>query len=291
MSPMKFFSLLIIFCSLLSCSQMEERILFSSSRNGNSDIFLMKPDGSEITSITKSEAEEWGPVWVSQTEISFLRQQDERIDLVKLDLVTGEETLLQHPPNCLIDDKNFVYNSKGTSALYVCDGNVYQLSPDFERPKNLTMNMTGRAAYVDWAGREKFVFTSNAAGNNNIYTMGLGYASSYEPIRLTLGDSNDERASISPDGWLMVYSSDQFEKGNQDIVLMDLTNGKVTNLSQSPGTELIARWSQNGEKVYYGSNKDGNWELYSYTLASGETIRLTTNEAFDGDPRIFNNHN
>ena len=68
---------------------------------------------------------------------------------------------------------------------------------------------------------------------------------------------------------------------------MDLKSAELKNISNSDGTELIARWSAIGDKIFYGSDKDGNWELYSYDLLTKETIRLTNNEAFDGDPRIF----
>lgn len=86
---------------------------------------------------------------------------------------------------------------------------------------------------------------------------------------------------------ILVFSSDYFEKGNQDILIRKIGTSEIINISESQGTELIARFSKNGNSIYYGSNKDGDWEIYAYELNSKKTIRLTENQSFDGDPRVF----
>ena len=61
----------------------------------------------------------------------------------------------------------------------------------------------------------------------------------------------------------------------------------LTNITNTPDWELIGRWSNDGKHIYYGSNKDGNWELYRYDLKGQSHHRLTNNDAFDGDPRVI----
>ena len=51
--------------------------------------------------------------------------------------------------------------------------------------------------------------------------------------------------------------------------------------------ELIGRWGADGKHIYFGSNGDGNWEIYKYALKTQEIQRLTDNAEFDGDPRIL----
>lgn len=105
--------------------------------------------------------------------------------------------------------------------------------------------------------------------------------------QLTNSDANDERGELSPNGEYLVFSSDRYKPGNQDILMKNLKTGAVENITNSEGTELIARWSTDGDFIFFGSNKDGNWELYTYNFEDKSTVRITQNEAFDGDPRVL----
>ena len=102
------FAILLIY----SCSKPKEEILFSSSRNGNSDIFIMDQDGENVQQITESSFEEWGPTWISENQISFLRQTKDSILRIEMDLITKYELALHHPYNCILDDKNMLYSGK-----------------------------------------------------------------------------------------------------------------------------------------------------------------------------------
>lgn len=270
---------------LLSCSEKKETILFSSGRNGNSDIYLMDSDGGNIRQLTSLESEEWGPTWITENVISFLRQQGDSISRYSLNILTKEEIQLGHPTNCILDDKNILYAKNLPLQLYECDGNIFLFNSETTRTTNLTENLDGVSAYPSWTEDfQKIIFTNNQDGNNNIYMMDI---SSKVISTLITFPSNDERAELSPDGRLLVFSSNRDNSNNQDIFIKDLETGSVENLTKSEGNELIARWSQDGNTIYFGSNTDGNWEIYSFSLGTRETKRLTDDASFDGDPRIY----
>ena len=73
---------------LSACYANKEQILFSSSRNGDSDIFMMDTDGKNQIALTKTNFEEWSPTWIRENEISFLRQEGDSIFRIKLNLKT-----------------------------------------------------------------------------------------------------------------------------------------------------------------------------------------------------------
>ena len=258
-------------------------MLYSSSRDGNSNIYLMEGLYNHKP-ITTTALEEWSPRWYSNHEITFLRQEGKQITVVLLDLLTNVETKLPHPQNCVIDDKNIVYSPIQKRQLYTCDGNVYVIDSSMTEPLNLTAELDGTANYAEWVTEDQICFTSNHEGNNEVYLYSI---IDDELTNLSQHPANDERGDISPNGRYVVFSSNRFESGNQDIVMLDMKTKNTTNISRSRGTELIARWSKNSKGIYFGSNKDGNWEIYYYQLADGKKIRLTTDDAFDGDPRIF----
>ena len=261
----------------------QEQMLFSSDRNGNSDIYVMDMESRSLTQITTAKSEEWAPVWINDHEISYLSQNGDTIDRIIRNLKTGTMSLVPHPIQCKLDDKNALYQVNTSRYVYVCDGSVY-LNQNNNQSQNLTPNLKGNANYVEWVPTQnKITFTSKHEGSNDIYLMNL---TDMAIRKLTHGNANNERGAISPDGKWLVYSSDQFEKGNQDILLKNLETQSIEHLVKSPGFELIARWSKDGQNIYYGSNTDGNWELYEINLTTKQITQLTQNTSFDGDPRI-----
>lgn len=271
--------------TLIACEKSKESVLFSSSRDGNSDIFIMDADGNNKTALTHTRLEEWSPTWINKTEISFLRQKEDSIFRVKLNLKTREESKLKHPSNCILDDKNIVYSSTNQYQLYSCRNDIFIFNPERKEVNNITENYNGEANYPSWSNDgESVTFTSNHLGTNEVF---LYQINSEKVLQLTDSDSNNERGELSPDNKFLAYSSDYFEKGNQEIVIKNLKTNEIKNISKSSGMELIARFSNNGKKLYYGTNKDRNWEIYVYDFETEEHKRLTENKEFDGDPRIL----
>ena len=275
-------SVLLLF--LMGCKSSSDKILFSSGRAGNSDIYLMDAKGSITKQITKETSEEWSPVWINKNEISYLSQQGEQVILYKHNIDTDERSKIEHPENCVLDDKNIIYSKTSNQQIYPCKGDIYLMDGKTKAVENLTSEISGAANYIAW-GRHKdeITFTSNHEGNNEVYLLNL---KSKQLENITNNAANDERGDLSPDGKLLVFSTDRFEKGNQDIAIHNLETGEVKRVTESSGTELIARWSNDQKSIYFGSNMDGNWELYAYDLKTKTIKRLTNNESFDGDPRV-----
>lgn len=280
----KILGTLILLGTLISCKTASENILFSSSRNGNSDIYMMNSKGDVIKQITKEKTEEWSPVWINENEISYLSQEGEEISILRHNIQTNEKSKIKHPENCILDDKNIIYSQNSNKRIYSCKGEIYLTGGETNSTVNLTAQISGQANYISWGkNANEITFTSNHEGNNEIYLLNLELK---KLENLTNNSSNDERGDLSPDGNFIVFSSDRFQKGNQDIVILNLQTREVKRVTLTKGTELIARWSSNQKSIYFGSNEDGNWELYSYELKNERIKRLTNNESFDGDPRI-----
>lgn len=268
---------------LIACESTEPFILFSSNRNGNSDIFLMKLDGSSVQQITNSQFEEWGAVWVNKDEISFLRQLDSGIVRINKNLKTDQESEVSHPESCILDDKNAIYQFGSNVEAYTCNGEVYCKSGT--GIISLTDEIEGIANYPAWSSNgNELLVTSNHNGSNDLYSIEL---TTKKLMQLTSGPSNDERGDLSPNGELLAFSTDRFEKGNQDIAVKNLKTQEVIRLTDNKGYDLIARWAGDNQTLLIGSNSSGNWEIYSLNINNKELIQLTENDSFDGDPRIL----
>ena len=62
------------------------KIVFMSSRDGNSEIYTMNPDGKKQVNLSRNAAEEWDPVWSPNGEqILFVSNRDGPYDLYVMD--------------------------------------------------------------------------------------------------------------------------------------------------------------------------------------------------------------
>lgn len=89
-----------------------------------------------------------------------------------------------------------------------------------------------------------------------------------------------------PDGERIVYSTDRFSPGVQNLVLMNLNNiDKLVQLTFDGGSSPFV--SSDGKKIYYLSYRDSiTGEIYSLDLDSREITRLTDDRFLNYSPSV-----
>lgn len=99
---------------------------------------------------------------------------------------------------------------------------------------------------------------------------------------LTSGPGNDLWPDLSTNGRLLAFASNR--SGNNEIYVLDLRNGELTNVSQSPADDSWPRWSPNGHELVFHSNRSGNYDLYVADVHDGTIRRVTNDPALDQWP-------
>ncbi|PWT88216.1 MAG: hypothetical protein C5B55_13495 [Blastocatellia bacterium] len=167
-----------------------------------------------------------------------------------------------------------------SSIVWSPDGNILFTAATTERPDIWKINAdgTGRTQLTANAGnnfdvaisgdRRYLVFTSNRAGNYNIWRSDLNGAN---PIRLTSGLS-DEVPTVSPDGNWVVYSSNDPAKPGIFKVSIDggqsiQVNSKGFNTARvSPDGKLVAC-------LYVANSFQNGVKLAVIPLEGGEPVK------------------
>jgi serine/threonine-protein kinase len=62
--------------------------------------------------------------------------------------------------------------------------------------------------------------------------------------------------------------------GNRDIWILDLARLSLTQVTNGPTEDIIPVWSQDGRRVFFASNRTGNFELYSQPADGSAAARL-----------------
>ena len=92
----------------------------------------------------------------------------------------------------------------------------------------------------------------------------------------------------SPDGAQMVYSpqsrdfrSEKRYGGGQAnaLYIFDLKTNATKRITEGPRATRDPMWI--GDTIYYNSDRDGHFNLYSYNVGSGKTTQVTRNKTWD----------
>ncbi len=89
-------------------------------------------------------------------------------------------------------------------------------------------------------------------------------------LNFTTSAGNWMSSDISPDGKTLVFDL------LGDIYTMPVTGGKATAFTRGMGFDAQPRWSPDGKKILYVSDRSGGYNLYTISLDKKDTVQLTT---------------
>jgi len=91
-------------------------------------------------------------------------------------------------------------------------------------------------------------------------------------------------ASTSFPGDVGVIAFDRPGDANVDIYTMEGDGSNLRNISNNPAGDRDPRYSPDGKRIVFVSNRDGNWEIYVMNADGSAQTRLTDNSAIDELP-------
>jgi WD40 repeat protein len=252
-------------------------IVFSSTRDGNYDIYTTSADGSIPFRLTSHPAHDAFPVWSPDgTRIAFTSDRDGNSEIYVINADGSNLTrLTDNPAHDAFPDWSpdgtkiaFASNSDGVPGIYVIDvdgSNRARLTP----PAPDLM--------VAWSpDGTRIAFTSMRDGNSEIYVTN---ADGSNGTRLTDNPANDGFPDWSPDGTKIAFISDR--DGNTEIYVMNADGSGLVRLTHDPATDIVPAWSRDGAKIVFHSERDGNYEIYVMNADGTGLVNLTNHPGID----------
>ena len=290
----------------------EERIVFASKRDGDFELYVMRPDGTNVRRVTRNEpsgrveADDDAPAWSPDgTRIAFLSTRDHAGDSDEAREV-------------------YVVDADGTSERRLTENRVAEYgpawSPDGERIAFLRRAPAGTAVYVvdadgaeetrvtepqpsldvslDWSpDGERLVVTRLAEDavrlSSDLYAVD---AEDGTETRLTDVPGIDGDAAWSPDGSKLAFVSDRDQNGRclfhdcvgnaGEIYVMDADGGGERRLTRTIAYELFPAWSPDGTRIVFAriADEDDDYELFAINADGTCETRLTDNDVWDWMP-------
>jgi uncharacterized protein (DUF885 family)/Tol biopolymer transport system component len=275
----------------LSDGPAEGTIAFASYREGESKIFLMQADGSDVTRVSRTGLRESRPAWSPDgSRIAYVRRMNNanhEIYVMNADgsgatRLTNRPDSVESEPTWSPDGRRiaFISNERPTANTLIGRFHVWVMNADGSDQELLT-DIGGSNTSPDWSpDGTRLVFDSTRDGNHEIYVMD---PSGGHLVNLTQHPAKDYSPTWSPDGTRIAFVSDRH--GDEEIYVMGADGSNPTRLTDNPGFDKAPAWSPDGQHiVFYSRRLPLNTEVYIMRANGSEQVRLTYDTNFDGFP-------
>lgn len=248
-----------------SLSPDREWIAFSSTRDGNWEIYVSAVAADDIRRITFTPgATESSPTWSPNGRyLAFVSDRDENNELYMVDLYTGELTRLT---DNLDDDRHPFWSPDSRKLIFTNDSSgAFQLVELDIASGQLEQRSTGGlenviAPLYSFDGRFiAFRTQATSAANSVLYVMNAD-GSAVRQVSDAGGSTGT--ASWSPDSSLIAYSSDL--DGDLDVYVYDVAAGTTRLLTDNAVADYSPTWICNSNTVVFTSSVRETPEIFSH---------------------------
>lgn len=254
---------------------------------------------SKAEQLTAGPGYDYQPDWSSngdQRWVVFARYDHDTVDLWSLDLRNGKTqkmtsgSAVNLEPRFSPDGKHLAFVStsgKGHFHIFVgqfADGllsGVYQLTPEnvSALPRYYYSKVDHEISPVWSKDGSEILFVSN---RGHIHGTGGFWKIKTEPGAEAREIHYEEtnwraRPDFSPDGKRMVYASYLGQSWHQ-LWVMPAAGGDAFPISYGAFDNINPRWSPDGSKIAFISNRNGNTSLWVQTIPGGDQTEVVTRE-------------
>ncbi len=266
-------------------------ILFSTTREGDHEIYVMNPDGSGQTNLSRNTSEDSEPCWSPDgTEIVFETRPGSNAPSLRLMNADGaERSVLTDNP--LHYEETPRWSPDGSRILYASE-----LAPPMQL-FTIRPNATGVTQLTDFNVVGVFEPTWSPDGSRVVFVVAEGFqetdtrlvtmnANGTGATYLTAAGSGDSTPSWSPNGDWIVFSRLRPSGGSKLMVIHPDGTGEAELTGSGIHFATHPSWSPNGLSiVFYGYLDDPQpVDIFLIDLTAETVTQLTDDPAVDADP-------
>ncbi|MFC2078921.1 hypothetical protein ACFLSZ_02965, partial [Candidatus Bipolaricaulota bacterium] len=210
-------------------------LAFSSVREGNSNIYIVNADGTNLRQVTSGTTRELEPCWSPDGGRIAYQSQRPSWALYTAQIDGADElqvtTSLSWSPAWSPDSRWIAY-STGSS--------IYRIAPSGENRELLAQG--GNCGRPAWStDGQAIAFHSTRSGNNEIYILRIADG---ELTRITDDPARDFMATWSPDGQRLAFASDR--DGDLEIYTVRADGSGLVQLTNNTFEDMLPAWSPDG---------------------------------------------
>jgi len=262
------------------------KIVFTSNRTGNKEIWLMDADGTNQRQVTSYRSISTEPTlspdssriafvsWSRGNPGIFIFSVDPIRQLVFLNQVASVNATPEFTP----DGKQIIYASSAGGNC--CRIFIANLDGSGFRPISSSSAIEVEPKINPKTGNE-IAFVSGRSGPQQIYRMNMDGA---DVERLTPGEGEASNPSWNSDGQHLAFSWTQgYATGNFNIFVMDVATRSYDQLTHGEGRNENPSWAPDGRHIVFMSTRTGSPQIWSM-LANGSQLKQLTTQGSNWSP-------
>jgi TolB protein len=282
---------LLLNASIYAQSMQDSKILFTSTRDGNPELYSMKVDGSAQRRLTDNKGYDGDATWSPDgSKIALVSDRDGNPEIYIMDAdgnnvvrITddpGEDNSPAWSPDGSMIAFNTSRFGNGSSEIFrrnVEGGETWGLNPT-----RLTFAQSTHSAkannFISWSpdGLQIAFESDRDRDDPEIYLINAVDGTNMQ--RLTFTRALDEVPSWSPDSKQILYSTDldgEPQNGNYEIYIMNRDGSNKTRLTNNPAQDTYPSMSADKKYIVFESHRDGHPEIYRMDTDGSNVIKLT----------------
>ena len=279
------------------CGSTTGMIAFTSTRDGNAEVYVMRADGSHVRDLTQSLAQDGQPSWSPDgKEIAFVsaRSGNEQIFVMNAD-GSGQRRVTRSQDG----DTAPVWSPDGRRIAFMCTTvtprlvtEICVVNADGSGARKLTSPNQGDNLYPVWTPDSKTVIFTQSRGNvaEKVYAPGgaafayLRHESTWVLYvgrkRVSAVPGNVDSPAWSPDGRRLAFVA---RAARSDLYVVDADGGNQHALTSGPGNSLSPRWSPDGKSIAFERLRGQSSQVFTVN-ADGTRETQLTHEGKNGGP-------
>lgn len=300
-----------------------ELIAFRSDRDGSDDIWLMKPDGSELINITNNPAADSDPAWSPDgSKIAFVSTRTGNAELFVMNVdgtnvtqVTNNQGSIRWPrwsqDGSMIAFSANVNDQRDLYAIPAPAANQKQIANKTaacDEPVQITDNPETDNEPVWSPDGSSIYFFSTRDGFGGIWEIDFGCEGGSDPVKLTiefefacapgmgfsLADGQAKLSFVGEENeqydiWVLDLGGSNPSKVTNDHGLKMRSRGLSTSLNpikvtDDPEVDWVSTWTDDGDRLIYETERNGSWDIYSISEDGTDSTPLIEHPADDRYP-------
>jgi Tol biopolymer transport system component len=214
----------------------EPGIAFQSNRDGDYDIWIMRPDGSSVQKLTNNRANDNSPAWLkNEGAIIFESDRTGSMEIYSMAPDGSQQTRLTHNRTY---DGNPAWSARGIVFESNRDGNleIWVMDRDGSNVQQLTRGPRDHrnpSWYQSEEGNDYLTFDALYGRNTEIGRLALG---TNKTDLLSRSPHEDSAPVFAPNGEEMAFHSTR--DGNYEVYIMDANGREQTRLTMNRGNDI-----------------------------------------------------